>query len=219
MAKEGWPFVIPALIVLVIGAIALRSGWRGGLPVFLLGIVATAFLVFFFRDPERKAPDDPNAVVAPADGTVLSVVETPGGGSQIDIFLSVFNVHVNRAPVGGRVKSSEYHPGKFLVASRENAGTQNERQDVAIESSMGLIHYAQIAGTIARRIVCSVHVGDSLNTGQRVGMIRFGSRMQVVLPLGVAPTAHVGDKVRAGETVIARFEGRPLTAEARSKER
>jgi phosphatidylserine decarboxylase len=205
MAKEGWLFVVPALIVMILGILARRAGWQAGLPVLLLGLVACAFFVFFFRDPERQPPDDPNAVVAPADGTVLSVVETPSGGSQIDIFLTVFNVHVNRAPVGGRVTSSEYHPGKFLVASRENAGTQNERQDVTIESSMGLIRYAQIAGTVARRIVCSVHVGDSLNTGQRVGMIRFGSRMQVVLPPGVAPTAHVGDRVRAGESVIARL--------------
>src|SRR3989304_6245377 len=154
MAKEGWLFVVPALIVVILGILARRAGWHGGLPVLLLGCIACACFVFFFRDPERRPPDDPNAVVAPADGTVLSVVETPGGGSQIDIFLSVFNVHVNRAPVGGRVTSSEYHPGKFLVASRENAGTQNERQDVTIESSMGLVRYAQIAGTIARRIVC-----------------------------------------------------------------
>ncbi len=205
MAREGWPFVIPALIVIVIGAIALRAGWRGGLPVLLLGVVAGAFFVFFFRDPERNVPTDPNVVVAPADGTVLSVVSTPDGGSQIDIFLSVFNVHVNRAPVGGRVKSKEYHPGKFLVASQPDAGGLNERQDVTIESNMGVVRYAQISGILARRIVCTVHEGDSLTTGQRVGMIRFGSRMQVMMPKGVTPTAQVGDKVKAGETIVARY--------------
>jgi phosphatidylserine decarboxylase len=206
MAKEGWWFVGPALALVLAGAIALRAGWTGGWVLWIVGLLAAGFLAYFFRDPERRAPGDPDIVVAPADGTVLSVVAAPDGSTQIDIFLSVFDVHVNRSPVGGRVTSAEYHTGRFLVASRADAGTQNERQDVAIESNLGVVRYAQIAGVLARRIVCSVHPGDSLTIGQRVGMIRFGSRAQVVLPPGVAPTVRVRDKVRAGETVIARLE-------------
>lgn len=205
MAKDGWWFVGPALAIALLGAIALRAGWRGGWVLWIVGLILTGFLTFFFRDPDRRAPNDPNVVVAPADGTVLAVASLPDGGAQIDIFLSIFNVHVNRAPVGGRVISSEYHPGKFLAAYLNDAGTQNERQDVTVQSSMGIVRYAQVAGVLARRIVCSVHAGDSLTTGQRVGLIRFGSRAQVILPPGVTPTVHVREHVKAGETVIARI--------------
>jgi len=205
MAREGWWFVGPALAVAFLGAVALRAGWVGGWVLWIAGLLATGFLTFFFRDPERHAPTDPGVVVSPADGTVLSVVATPDGGSQIDIFLSVFNVHINRAPVSGKVTSSEYHAGRFLMANHDDAGTQNERQDVTIESTMGTVRYAQIAGILARRIVCKVRAGDSLKIGQRVGLIRFGSRTQVVLPPGVTPAVKVRDRVRGGETVIARL--------------
>ncbi len=204
MASDGWLFVIPALVVAVLGAVLLRAGSSLGWPVAILGLLAVGFLAFFFRDPERTAPDDPGVVVAPADGTVLSVAMLPDGRRQIDIFLSVFNVHVNRAPVSGTVISSEYHPGRFLVASRGEAATQNERQDLTMDSPIGAVQFAQIAGILARRIVCRVKPGDRLKIGDRIGLIRFGSRMQVIVPPATEPIVSPGDKVRAGETVIAR---------------
>lgn len=204
MAKDGWPFVIGGLIVAATGWIlgAKASAWWY-VPAAIGGI-ATLFFVFFFRDPSRTAPNDPGVVVAPADGRIVSVVKRPDGGMQIDTFLSVFNVHVNRAPATGRVISSDYRAGKFFAAMKPEAGEHNERQDIVLKTDIGVIRFAQIAGVLARRIVCRVISGDELTIGDRFGMIRFGSRMNVILPPGFDAAVTVGEKVRAGETIIAR---------------
>ena len=174
--------------------------------MFLDGVIClvTGYFAYFFRDPNRAAPSDDGAIVAPADGRILLVEELPDGRTQIDTFLSVWDVHVNRAPLGGRVVSSEYKPGKFFAAMKPEAGKHNERQDIALETSVGTVRFAQIAGILARRVVCRVGPGDELKTGDRIGLIRFGSRMEVIVPSGVTPTVIVGQRVRAGETIIAR---------------
>jgi phosphatidylserine decarboxylase len=204
MAREGWLFVGPGLAVAGITAAAAASGWNDGWVVCVPVLLITGFLAFFFRDPGRHAPSDESVVVAPADGRILVVATRPDGTTQIDTFLSVMSVHVNRAPIGGCVVSSEYRPGKFFAAMRPEAAAKNERQDVVLESPLGTVRFAQIAGTLARRIVCRLRPGDNVNTGDRIGMIRFGSRMEVIVPPGVEPTVVVGQRVRAGESIIAR---------------
>jgi len=182
-------------------------GVRGWLPGYLIGavfVILSGYFAYFFRDPQRTPPDDPNVIVAPADGRILLVEPLPDGSTQIDTFLSVFDVHVNRAPLGGRVLSSEYRPGKFFAAMKPEAGKLNERQDIALETPFGVVRFAQIAGILARRVVCRVGSGDELRIGDRIGLIRFGSRMEVVVPPGVTPAVTVGQRVRAGETIIAR---------------
>lgn len=211
MAREGWLFVGPGLAVAGISVTAAAAGWEPGWFVFIPVLLLTSFLAFFFRDPGRDTPGDASIVVAPADGRVLDVAARPDGTTQIDTFLSIMNVHVNRAPIGGRVVSSEYRPGKFFAAMRPEAAANNERQDVVLESPLGTVRFAQIAGTLARRVVCRLRPGDNVNAGDRIGMIRFGSRMQVIIPPGVEPTVVVGQRVRAGESIIAR---RPPKKEA-----
>jgi phosphatidylserine decarboxylase len=205
MARDGWLFVGPALAVLAVGGILWVAGARlGGALIALLGGVAALAFGYFFRDPERRPPNDPDAVVATADGRIVVVGPHPDGGTQIHTFLSVLDVHVNRAPVSGVVRESVRRPGKFEIAWKDEAGSQNERQDLVIESPHGPIRSAQIAGILARRIICTPRVGDTLRQGDRIGMIRFGSRAEVIVPPGFAPTVKVGDRVKAGETVIAR---------------
>ena len=204
MARDGWLFLGPGLAIAVLAILAGVSGWGFGYVIAAAAFVISGYLVYFFRDPERTTPNDDRAVVAPADGRILIVSTLPDGGTQIDTFLSVWNVHVNRAPAGGRVISSEYRPGKFFAAMRPEAATQNERQDVTLESPLGTVRFAQIAGILARRVVCRVAPGDEVKAGDRIGLIRFGSRMEVIVPPGVVPTVTVGQMVRAGETIIAR---------------
>ncbi|HWO56978.1 MAG TPA: phosphatidylserine decarboxylase [bacterium] len=205
MARDGWLFVGPALAVLAVGGILWVAGARlGGALIALLGGAAALAFGYFFRDPDRRPPNDPEAVVATADGRIVVVGPHPDGGTQIHTFLSVLDVHVNRAPVSGVVRESVHHPGKFGLAWKDEAGSQNERHDLVIESPRGTIRSAQIAGILARRIICTPQVGDTLRQGDRIGMIRFGSRVEVIVPDGFAPTVKVGDRVKAGETVIAR---------------
>jgi len=205
MARDGWLFVGPALAVVAIGGIVWFTGLRifGG-TVAVLGLLATVAFAYFFRDPERRSPNDPNAIVATADGKIVVVAPNPDGGTQIHTFLSVLDVHVNRAPVSGIVTESTHHDGKFELAWKEEAGSQNERHDLVIESAYGSIHSAQIAGILARRIICRPQIGDTLEQGERIGMIRFGSRAVVIAPAGFEPVVTLGDRVKAGETILAR---------------
>ncbi len=198
IAREGLPFV---LVPLAASALSFAAGWPVAGVVLALAATASAG---FFRDPDRVAPDDAALVLAPADGRVTAVEET-ADGLHVAIFLSVFDVHVNRAPVAGTVTSSRHTRGRFLAAFRPEAADVNERHDVCLDTPRGDVRVAQIAGLIARRIVCRIAAGDRVARGERFGLIRFGSRTDVVLPAGAAPLVRPGDRVRGGETPVARW--------------
>jgi phosphatidylserine decarboxylase len=200
VAAEGWPFILPPAAAACIMAV---MGWAGAAVVF--AAVAVAF-AGFFRDPERIAPELPGAVLAPADGRVMVITEAPdpwvGPAVRVSIFLSPLDVHVNRAPIGGLVKSVEYVAGRFLAAYRPEASEQNERCAVSLDGHRARATVTQISGVLARRIVCRVRPGDTLRAGQRYGLIRFGSRTDLVLPRGTELRVRVGDRVRGGESVM-----------------
>ena len=195
--------------------LALAGGiaWGAGALAFALPLWALAlFVVSFFRNPSRAIPPGESVVVSPADGRIIDVAEievAPGEKRlRIAIFLSVFNVHVNRAPLAGRVIAIERSGAKFLAAFNPDAESLNVRLDLTLETAGGTrIRFAQITGLIARRIVCHVRVGDWLEKGARYGMIRFGSRTDVVLPLGSQPRVAKGERVRGGSTVLAELPG------------
>ncbi len=204
--REGWPFVGAfALAALVLGLIASPLGW--------IGAILTAWCAYFFRDPPRVTPSRAGLVISPADGVVQSIgpaVPPPelelgeDRLTRISVFMNVFDVHINRAPVDGTVERIAYRPGKFLNASLDKASEDNERLSLLIETAEGKsFGVVQIAGLVARRIIRWVEVGEALEAGQRFGMIRFGSRVDVYLPEGAVPLAVVGQRAVAGETVLA----------------
>jgi phosphatidylserine decarboxylase len=170
-----------------------------GVPLFVLA----AFCLYFFRDPEREIPSGPVAV-SPADGKVVSIVRLSDAETRISIFLSVFDVHVNRTPVAGTVSSVVYQPGRFLVASREQASTVNEMNTITVEGESTRVVFKQIAGLIARRVVCWKKPGDKVALGERIGLIKFGSRMDVIFGPEWDMTARVGERVAGGSSIIAR---------------
>jgi phosphatidylserine decarboxylase len=201
IAREGWPFVG---VLLGLGALACGFQWL--VPGGLL-LAAGLFTAYFFRDPEREPPADPRLVVSPADGRIVGVVASPsgspeGGSTRVSIFLSIFDVHVNRAPIGGRVAKVEYHKGAFLPAFNDKASLQNEQNKVTLDDGKMRLAFTQIAGLIARRIVFTKRVEDSVRMGERVGLIKFGSRVDVFLPQEVRVLVRVGDRVRGGVSVI-----------------
>jgi phosphatidylserine decarboxylase len=205
IAREGIPFIAGFIILAAAGALlgALPGGSAGWLSFALAipGILLTAFSAWFFRDPERDIPAGPGTIVSPADGKVVSVVDAADGPS-VAIFLNVFDVHVNRAPIAGRVESVQYRKGRFLAAFHERAGEENERNEIVLASAAGSVRVRQIAGLIARRIVCRVKPGDSVRAGERFGLIRFGSRTDLRLPAGSRIRVRVGERVRGGATII-----------------
>jgi len=198
----GWPFVGLGLVIAAV--VAATAGSIYGLAALVL----PAFFLFFFRDPERHTAIGPRDVVSPADGKVM-VAGTPTGGfdpaiwQQITIFLSPMDVHVNRMPLAGRVKSVKYTPGKFLPAYKREAGDLNEHTEVVLDHGGQTIVVRQIVGILARRIVCRVREGDDVGAGARFGVMKFGSRMDVFVPRGSALRVKVGDRVAAGITLIA----------------
>lgn len=206
---EGWRFIpIFALVAFVAYQFSEPLGW--------IGLGLTVWCYYFFRDPDRVTPTRPGLFVSPADG-VVSLIERAappaelGLGSEprtrVSVFMNVFNCHVNRAPIAGRVRAIAYRPGKFFNASLDKASEFNERNGLALELADGrTVAVVQIAGLVARRILCETTEGTELATGQRFGMIRFGSRVDVYLPEGVAPLVAVGQGTIAGETVIADLE-------------
>jgi len=198
----GWPFVgIGVVIAALVAAVA-------GSTYGIAALVLPAFFLFFFRDPERHTALGPREVVSPADGKVM-VAGTPTGGfdpavwQQVTIFLSPMDVHVNRMPLAGRVKSVKYHPGKFLPAYKREAGDLNEHTEVVLDHGGQTIVVRQIVGILARRIVCRVREGDEVGAGARFGVMKFGSRMDVFVPQSSTLRVKVGDRVSAGITVIA----------------
>jgi phosphatidylserine decarboxylase len=203
IAREGYIFiVVSALVTLVAFSFALR--WTA----FLL-LLLTAFIIWFFRNPERKTPPGENLIISPADGEVIKIEEIreyelmKGPLRKISIFMNVFSVHVNRAPCTGRIETIRYYEGKFLSANLDKASSDNERNGLVIRMEDGrAIGMIQIAGLVARRIVCWVNEGMMVEKGERFGLIRFGSRVEVLLPADTAVLVKSGDKVRAGETPI-----------------
>ena len=204
---EGWRFAaIPAAATVAIGIWAIGADSVAGLAVCGFFAAMTAFVLYFFRDPERHPPDDPDLVISPADGVVIAAEAGYGGGDGVGIavFMNVFNVHVNRAPVAGTVKLVEHHPGRKLPADSPRAALENEYGETILTTPRGDVIIRQIAGLIARRVVTRVVAGDSIERCGRIGLIRFGSRVDVLLPDGYELCVGDGDRVRAGETVIAR---------------
>lgn len=201
IAPQGFRFIVP-LFALALGA-SLYPPARP-LAVVLAGLAL--FVVFFFRDPTRVPPADASLLVSPGDGTVVSVetLQDGTGRKQVAIFLSIFNVHINRSPLTSVVSAIRYTPGKFLAAYKEVAGRQNERNELELRDADYVVLVRQIAGVVARRIVCSARENDHLERGQRIGLIQFGSRMEIVLPGTAEVLVAVGDKVKGGATAIAR---------------
>jgi phosphatidylserine decarboxylase len=202
IAREGWPFVIASVAAAVIVWAVAGFGWS--LPFWLVAL----FVVQFFRDPPREVPQQANAVLAPADGRIVKVEKTrdPYTGRDtllISVFMNVFNVHSNRSPADGTVERIEYSRGKFVNADLDKASTENERNAMVLNLDSERITVVQVAGLIARRILCYVKAGDRLARGQRYGFIRFGSRVDVYLPLTARPRVAVGDRVAATSTILA----------------
>jgi phosphatidylserine decarboxylase len=202
VAAEGWPFIVPLAILTVL---LFSFGWKNTAAVLLL---LTLFIVFFFRDPERAVPEGKGLIVSPADGKVIVVKDLyeptylKQDVTQISIFLSVFNVHVNRSPIEGTVEVVKYNPGKFHVASVDKASLDNEQTAMVITNGKQKILVKQIAGLIARRIVCYAKPGDTVKTGERYGLIRFGSRVDIFLPKNAEVRVKVGDKVKGARDII-----------------
>ena len=200
MAKEGYPFLLPLLLVAGL-CIYLGMNWLGSIFLAL-----ALFMAYFFRDPERLIPADEVAIVSPADGKIVGLGTDADKTTRVSIFLSVFNVHINRSPVAGDVESVRYLPGKFKVAFDAAASTENEQNVLVIRSGSDKIKFSQIAGILARRIVCWKKPGDSVAKGERVGLIKFGSRVDIFLPENVALSIKLGDKVQGGASVIGRIK-------------
>jgi phosphatidylserine decarboxylase len=204
IAKEGFPFVFGALGVFLILVI---------FPVkflLFLSLVFGVFCLWFFRDPERSIPPFKDIMVSPADGRIVEVIETEYEGrevTKISIFMNVFNVHVNRLPLAGKITAVTHKAGKFLAADKPEASYENEQNIIDIETQYGELTVKQVAGLIARRTVCNAKVGDELPTGERFGIIKFSSRVEVFAPKGFDISIKNGDIVKAGETVLGKYIG------------
>lgn len=204
--KEGYIFIaIFAVVSLLLGAFAAPLGW--------IGAILTAWCVYFFRNPERVTPQKDGLIISPADGLVQLITRAAPPEelgmddkplTRVSIFLNVFNVHVNRVPIAGKITSLHYRPGKFLNAAEDKASSDNERQSAVVTTEDGKeIAFVQIAGLVARRIICDLKEGQEVATGERYGIIRFGSRTDIYLPEGVEPMVAVGQIMVGGETVLA----------------
>lgn len=202
MVRDGYKFVLPLLFL---GTAAAALGWKVTAAVLLL---LCASVAFFFRDPERLSPAEPGVVVSPADGRVMEIrdeVWDGRPGRRISIFLSIWDVHVNRSPMAGRFREVEYRTGRFYNAMRSRASVENEQNIIHLQTERGEMIFKQIAGAIARRVVCWKAPGDSVKLGERIGLIRFGSRMDVWLPQAAEVVARVGEHVSGGVSVLARW--------------
>jgi len=202
MVKDAYRFGLPAI---AIGLVCLIPGWKwaAGILIFL-GL----FVFYFFRDPDRKIPSEPGVVVAPADGHVVEIVdEALDGkpGKRVSIFLSIWDVHVQRAPVAGKISSVVYRPGRFYAALRHSASEENEQNVIYMQSPNGTLVFKQIAGAIARRVLCWKREGEEVGLGERVGMIRFGSRVDVWLQPEAQIVVRHGQKVKGGESILAKW--------------
>ena len=195
IAADAFRFLIPLLILT---AASFGMGWVA-LGVFLL--LLTSFVAFFFRNPPRTIPQDPSIIVSPADGKVVKV-DRVGNVTKVSIFLSLFNVHVNRSPIAGNIEALDYRKGKFKAAYNHAASVENERNTIMISDGRIKLVFVQIAGVVARRIVFWKRIGDRVEKGDLVGLIRFGSRVDILFPAGTEVTVAVGDRVRGGSSPI-----------------
>jgi phosphatidylserine decarboxylase len=208
--RAGYPFIAGALVPALGLALSRRRGWA--IPFALAG----GFLAYFFRDPDRHVPSEPGIAVSPADGKVMVAGAAdprwapPGNWNQVTIFLSPVDVHMNRSPVAGRITRIEYRPGQFLPAYKEEAN-DNELNEIWIESEGRTFVFRQVVGVLARRIVCRVHEGEVLERGERIGLMKFGSRMDVFLPTDLEILVAVGQRVVGGESILARDKSRART--------
>ena len=203
IAKEGIPILIPVALLTIF------LGWMGWMVLTSLGILLTLFIAFFFRNPKRKIPSLQNIILSPADGRIIHVGACEENrflrekALKVSIFMSLFDVHINRAPASGRILERSYHPGRFLVANVEKSSLLNEQNAFILETEDRFkILLVQIAGFVARRIVCYPKAGDTLKSGEIFGMIRFGSRIDLYLPLEVKPIVRLGQHVKGGESII-----------------
>lgn len=207
LVNEGYKFSAGPIIL---GVAALIFGWHI-LPLQIAAFVLLAlgtFILYFFRDPERVIPSDSSTIVSPADGRILEVIDEQFGGrpgKRITIFLAVWNVHVNRTPLAGKISRIEYRPGKFQMAMKKTASAENEQNVIFLDTAHGQIVFKQIAGMIARRVVLWKKVGEQVERGERIGIVRFGSRMDVWLPLEAAISVKPGDHVAGGSSILARW--------------
>lgn len=202
IAKEGFPFILGAVIALIVFIILPRE------LLVVLTVLTLLLFLWFFRDPERKIPTSENVAVSAADGKVVEVSQSELDGvkyQKVSVFMNVFSVHVNRVPLSGVVKSVNHIEGKFLNAAKPEASVQNERTVVVFDTAHGDIVCVQVAGLVARRTVCNVQAGDSITTGDRFGMIKFSSRVDHYFPLDFNITVREDDVVKAGESILATF--------------
>ena len=202
MIKDAYKFAVPPLVA---GVVCLLFGWKivAAVLIFLGG-----FIFYFFRDPERGIPPDPAAIVSPADGKVVDIVGEEldsRSGRRISIFLSIWNVHVQRAPAAGQITEVTYRPGRFYGAFRARASTENEQNVIHIDTPQGILVFKQIAGAIARRVLCWKRKGETVARGERVGLIRFGSRVDIWLPIEAEITVRRGQMVKGGESILAKW--------------
>jgi phosphatidylserine decarboxylase len=213
MAKEGLRYILPVFIFSLV--LFLLFVWLGSI-ISLLGAIIFfifgLFFLFFFRDPKRKMPEGKDLILAPADGKVILIKPfdnlefMTGGGTSVSVFMSLFDVHVNRVPISGSVKYFKYNPGKFFPAFKDKASMENEQTELGLENEHGKVVLRQIAGILARRIVCNLKPGNLVKAGDRFGMIKFGSRLDLFLPENVQIKVKLNHRVRAGETIIGVFQ-------------
>jgi len=203
MVRDGFFYGLGFVIVAVIAWYVSHLLWLVALPVVL-----AMFFLWFFRDPSRKVPDGPGLIVSPGDGKVEQVewIEFPDGGRlRMTIFLNVFDVHVNRVPVGGVVTLAEHNEGQFMNAMKPESAVHNEQTLITIDAGGYSVSFKQIAGLLARRIVCNLKVGDRVERGQRMGLIKFGSRVDVLMPAETNPKVKVGDRVKGGSSILGQL--------------
>ncbi len=207
IAREGWPFIALFAAAAVVTSHLCPTIW-GDIPPWLL----TLWCVWFFRDPERTTPGESGLLIAPADGRVIVIEEVTAApltnqpARKISIFMNVFSVHVNRMPAAGRILRQVYHPGRFFNAALAKASLENERMELLLETDAGPVVMVQVAGLIARRIVCHAGEGSDWQRGERFGLIRFGSRVDLYLPPAARIVLTIGDQTKAGESIVARLE-------------
>lgn len=217
LTKYGYDNAIPMLIIgfslILLSGFVLQNAWSWISAI--LGIIIILFTLWFFRDPQRIIPSsaisDPSIIIAPADGKIVEIIEMEekeffkGKARQISIFLSPLDVHVNRSPVSGTVEFYRYMQGDYMVAWHPKASELNEQSRIGVQNEFGKVFFKQITGVLARRIVCTVKQGDVLETGEQIGMMKFGSRMDIILPLDAEILVHKDERTRGGETIIARL--------------